>query len=544
MSRLTLTDSRNKHEISKHDRYWDWLYLLAFLLAALIIFGFNLGELPLRDWDEGTIAQVAREIYRSNPDSNHWLYPTLGEQPYLNKPPLIHIIIAAVYSLFGISEWTTRLPTAMLTALSVPLIYCVGREIFLSRTPVIFSTLVYLTLLPVTRHGRLAMLDGSLVCFYLLFVWFILLSRKDLRACVGVAVSLGLVCLTKGIMIGLLLGAIAILFLYWDTPTLLKSKYFWSTIVFGIIPVVIWYLCQFWHYGRQFLSTNLVDDTFSRIWTSVGQQTGPPWYYLLEITKYAWPWLLFFPSALRLAWQHRNLSWAKLVLLWSGFYLLAISIMTTKLPWYVFPFYPALAMAVGAYLSYLWQTPNRSYPRTWIAILTLLSIVAWIGSIYFGFLAVDRQADIQFTLAATALTLTIATIFLIRQSRYFIVILFAGLYCSLLLFFSSNNWVWELAEAYPVKPVAAAIERSIPAKQVIYTTFAYNRPSLDFYSDRSIISLSLQEITKYWSKKDDIYLLIESNKLQQLKLKNARIIDNVMGWQLVGKTNKFTLKNL
>uniref|UniRef100_A0ACD5GWP6 ArnT family glycosyltransferase n=1 Tax=Desertifilum tharense IPPAS B-1220 TaxID=1781255 RepID=A0ACD5GWP6_9CYAN len=130
------------------------------MVAALFLFGIDLGSLPLRDWDEGIVAQVARNISRSPFDSLSWLYPTLAGEPYLNKPPLIHILIALLYKTVGINEWTTRLPSAILTALSVPLLYGVGVEIFPKRTPAIFSALIYLTLLPVVRHGRLAMLDG------------------------------------------------------------------------------------------------------------------------------------------------------------------------------------------------------------------------------------------------------------------------------------------------------------------------------------------------------------------------------------------------
>ncbi len=131
----------------------------------MLLFSINLGELPLRDWDEGTVAQVAREIWRAPAGSMRWLYPMLGGVPYHNKPPLMHLLIAWTYSLLGVNEWTTRLPGAMLTAISVPLLYCIGREIFRQRWAAIYSALIYLTMLPVVRHGRLAMLDGAVICF-------------------------------------------------------------------------------------------------------------------------------------------------------------------------------------------------------------------------------------------------------------------------------------------------------------------------------------------------------------------------------------------
>jgi 4-amino-4-deoxy-L-arabinose transferase-like glycosyltransferase len=163
------------------DKWIDWVWVIVLLLAAVLLFTINLGELPLRDWDEGTVAQVAREIWRAPAGSMHWLYPTLGGEPYYNKPPLIHLLIAWAYSLGGVHEWTTRLPGAMLTAICVPLLYYIGREIFRQRWAAIYSSLIYLTMLPVVRHGRLAMLDGAAVCFFMVMILCLLRSRRNLR---------------------------------------------------------------------------------------------------------------------------------------------------------------------------------------------------------------------------------------------------------------------------------------------------------------------------------------------------------------------------
>ena len=346
-----------------NKKYAEWFWLLGIFLAAIILLGFNLGGVALRDWDEGIVASVAREIYRSPIGSNNWLYPTIGDRPYLNKPPFIHWLIALSYSWFGVNEWSTRLPAAMLTALSVPLVYAVGREIFTQRSAAVFSSLVYLTLLPVVRHGRLAMLDGAIVCFFLLAIWSILRSRYHLRALWGVSLGLGLICLTKGLMMGCLMSAIALLFLLWDNPRLLASKYFWGAIVLGLIPALAWYGCQYLNYGEEFLGTNLVEQTFSRIWSSVENHQDPPWYYLLEIIKYAHPWLLFLPGGIILAIRQYHSSWAKLTLTWSGVYLSAISLMATKLPWYVIPIYPALSLLIGAKIAKIWQSTPYSYSQ-------------------------------------------------------------------------------------------------------------------------------------------------------------------------------------
>jgi 4-amino-4-deoxy-L-arabinose transferase-like glycosyltransferase len=523
--------AKSKIEEYFSDREWIWVVILS--LAAILLFGFNLGNLPLRDWDEGTIAQVAKEIWRFSSDSLNWLFPTLGGEPYFNKPPLIHSLIAFSYHLFGISEWSTRFPVAMLTAGSVPLIYLICRELFPQKSSASLSAFVYLTLLPTVRHGRLAMLDGTLISFFLLLILAVLRSRRHRFAYLGISIGLTLICLTKGIMMGLLLAAIAILFLVWDSAKMLADRKFWLAMSIGITPVLIWYGLQYLHYGGEFINTNLVDQTFSRVWVSVDKKTGAPWFYLLEIIKYTMPWLMFVPGAFLLAWRNRNFSWAKLILVWVGVYLLAISLMTTKLPWYVLPVYPAMSIAIGVYLDFCVRSRYFIFPRIWSFLFGSIAIISLAASIYYGFFSPTSELDIQITLVIVALIMTVNTLFLIKNNRYFIIIAIAGLYLGLLFFFNTNNWVWELAEAYPVKPVAELLQKQTLPKQIIYTSYPYNRPSLNFYSDRTVISIPKEDLKKIWSQKKNIYLLIEANLDRELNLKNSKILGTTEEWQLI-----------
>ena len=518
------------------DSRIDQLIILGLLLAALLLFTINLG-IPLRDWDEGTVAQVAREIALAPAQSLKWLYPTLAGEPYLNKPPLIHILIAATYKVFGINEWSTRLLPALLTAISIPLLYGVGREIFKSRTPAIFSALIYLTLLPVVRHGRLAMLDGSVLCFLLLMILCVLRSRRDLRWCLGTGIAFGLICLTKGIM-GLLLGAIAVLFILWDTPRLLTSWFFWLGILLGSIPVVAWYTAQWLHYGQLFIGTGIFNQSLARIWHPVENHSGEPWYYLLEILKYTVPWLLFFPLGWRLAWQNRNYSWGKLILVWSIGYFVVISVMATKLPWYVLPIYPAIALAGGVKLTEIWHDWDSWQPsRIWIISLTLLGLVAFAGSFYFALLTNPINLHLQLVLLSAALTFLISAVLLAQKDLQFIFVLFWGTYLTLLLFITSPHWVWELGEAYPVKPVAAMIQQHTQKSQLVYTSFDYARPSLNFYSDRQVIPASNTELEQHWQQDEQPYLLVDKNTLIELNLKQVKQLGSANDWLLITINN-------
>ena len=533
-----------------NDSFTDKLWMLAFLLAAVLIFGLNLGGVALRDWDEGIAAQVSREIWR---DNLNWLYPTIGTMPYLNKPPLVHWLIGLCFAVGGVSEWTARLIPAMLTAASVPLLYAIGRELFPRRSIAIFSALVYLTLLPVVRHGRLAMLDGAVLCFLLAAMWCLLRSRRDLRYALGAGIGFGLICLTKGVMLGLLLGAIGFLFLVWDTPRLLTSGYLWGGLAIGTFPVAAWYFAQWLHYGQDFINTNLVSQSWRRIWEPVGNHQGPPWYYLLEILESAWPWQLFWLQGLRLTWENRNFPGQKLVLVWSGVYLLAISVMNTKLPWYILPIYPAFALAVGSYLAEVWEQmwlpeePEKEETEEHFdavsllphpAILGVLAVVAVAGCIYFsgvqiGKQIVPREQDLQLMLMFVALTMIITAVLLHRKDRQFLLVLIWGTYVSLLVFVASDNWVWELAEDYPVKPIAEIVRAGTPAGQQVFTSHRLPRPSLNFYSDRQVIIADSVTLQQKWQSLPQPYFLLEKPVLKHLNLQNAEVVKTVDDWVLV-----------
>lgn len=518
----------------------DCLWWVGLLIAALILYGYNSGSLPLRDWDEGTVAMVAREIWRSPLGSNIWLYPMLQEQPYWNKPPLIHWLIAVSYSWFGVNEWSTRLAPSVISAFSVPLLYGIAREVFKFRLEAICSALVYLTLLPMVRHGRLAMLDGAIACWFCLTIWSLLRGRRQPPFYLGVGIGLCLICLTKGAILGILLGVIAVLFVVWEQRSLLKSSYFWLAICLGLLPAIVWYCLQYWHYGAAFINNNLGNQSLNRIWSDVENNGQAPWYYLLEISKYTLPWLLFLPGGIKLAIKNHRTTWARLALVWGGVYLLAVSFMSTKLPWYVIPIYPAFSLLVGANLAKIRRSIGKNLVYWQIIAFGILALLNFIASIfYFRSDSGDRLLGVIF-IELTIAFLTVAML-LSLKSRYFFVVLVGSWYFALLLFFHSSHWIWELAEDYPVKPVAAMVARHTLPEQVIYVRSEIYRPSLAFYSDRHLVTVSEEEMRQLWLNEPTIYALVPQNSDRQLllDLNKVEVLNTALKWQLITKNKDF-----
>ncbi len=516
---------KQRVKIAKNETGW----LILLFCFSLFLYLVGLGDLPLRDWDEGYYGTVAKDMYKSG----NWLYLTYYDQPFLLKPPLIIWLIHISYKLGGVSEFTTRFPCAFLTACGVPLLYLIGRNIFSSRLPAIFSTLVYLTLLPVIRHGRLAMLDGPINTFFLISIFCLVQSFDQPVWAIGVGIGLGLIAFTKGSLAIALGGILGVFCLLTKPQKILGNWALWGGFILGFTPVILWYWLQILQYGDKFIEVHFLQQNFDRLSTAVEGNQGSLWYYIIELIKYSFPWLLFLPGGLILVIKKYQQSWAKLVV--TGFFLFMgiISLMGTKLPWYIMPVYPFFSLAVGAYLAEILQNYNQSYPKILGILLYISSLAALGGGIY---LTVETN-DFQILTLSIMIVITLAfsAVNILRNNSNFIPTLFVGLYLSLGVFMISNLWIWELNESFPVKPIATIIRENTPPNTVIYTSYAYSRTSLDFYSDRQVIAKNKEELEKLAATSS--YLLLDNSTWGNLKLNDSQILEKSNDFILVKTAN-------
>jgi 4-amino-4-deoxy-L-arabinose transferase-like glycosyltransferase len=498
--------------------------LILLSLVSLFLGLFNLGNVALRDWDEGYYGTVSQDMFKTG----NWLYPTYLGEPFLLKPPLIMWLMTMSYHLGGVNEFTSRFPCALIASFSVPLIYIIGREIFQNRSSAILSACVYLTLLAVIRHGRLAMIDGMINTYLLVSLLGIVKYSQSSRWLILVGIGLGLIALSKGTLM-LALGFILFVIILFAYPLkLFKSPYLWLGLIIGFIPIITWYMLQVQQYGDVFIKVHFLDQNFSRLSTAVEGNQGGIDYYVWELLKYTIPWLLFFPGSLWITIKSYRERWAKVSLIGFIIYFGLISLMGTKLPWYILPLYPFFALSIGQYLGLIWQK-KVNFPR-WIGwILMVLGGLSSIGLIYF------MQSQSPFILWIMAIILGVTLLFsgfkLYRKQTLFLPILISGLYLSFGLFFASSEWVWELNEAFAVKPVAALIQTNTPEKTKIYTSFDYSRTSLDFYSDRKVMAVSNEQLQEL--KLSENYLLIEKKYLNELNLGKYAILGEAEGFLLV-----------
>lgn len=414
--------------------YKQELIINSFLFAgAFFLCVVNLGSLPFYDGREYFFAEIATEINQSFADNLNWLFPHYTESLYGVKPPLMHILTAVAYGVWGFNEFATRIVGAIFTALSVPLLYCLGRELFSIRFYALFGALVYLTSTPVVFYGRLAMFDGARLCGEIFLFLCILICRRDLRWALGVGLCLTFICLAVGWDVALLLSAIALIFLWWDTPRLLNSGYFWLGIILGILPAFLWY-------GGEYIHTRVDNYPLIDIQLPTINSLFYSQYSIVNLLSNFSSWIFISIFGFIYALKNKNYGWAKLSISW--FFGSLILILTLKyFNHYIslISLYAPMAIASGYILGEVMrQPPWVTYPKSWGYFFCILSfIILGVGAFYF--LQFNHWHSSLFSILTSYFICFFTTFILIeKESEYFIFILFWGKYISLILLFNLN----------------------------------------------------------------------------------------------------------
>lgn len=455
-----------------------------------------LGNVPLRDWDEGIVATVARAT--SQQTGLRWLLALkdVGE-PYLNKPPALHWLIGTSIQSWGEGEWAVRAMPALVSTLAVPLLVLLRRE--LSRDQqgersAIAAGLVLMTLLPMARHGRLAMLDGSLVSSSLMLWLGWLGSRRHGRY----AVLAGLGC--TGVLLlkpPALIGFAAII-LAMGVLERVRQQHLSrnqqpqdhgvpisrrvSLLLLGASPGIAWHL---WHGWWRGLDALLMwgGQGLSRVTTVVEGNQGSWLVPITEVLEGGWPWLLLLPAGFRWAWHHRHERaglWELGLLVGSAALVLPLR---TQLPWYSHLLWPAIALLCGEGLSQLLDSGKpRWVPLIWTGLgagLLLAGSMTMLG-------VTDVFPPAPFLWAGIGLLMGGLWLRTINKARRFrgLVLLLIGWSLALLSLWHSRVWLWELNEAWDPRPIAAVI-RTLPDDDPVYLQGS-TRPSLGWYADRAL----------------------------------------------------------
>ena len=496
-------------------------------LLTLCLWLPELGNLPLRDWDEGLVANVARStIARMNlgQAGTDWFMAWKWDEAYLNKPPGLHWLIGTSTQVFGEQEWAVRLVPCLIASLAVPLLLLLRRQLGGdgAENKALLASLILMTLMPMARHGRLAMLDGSLVTSVLL-LWTGWLSSRStpwhgLLAGLG---ATGILMLKAPALIGFVLITAGISVLNRRQSNWSASSLLW--VCAGISPGIAWHI---WHLAHRGSAAFVMwgGQGFSRVAGVVGDSTGAFIMPITEVLEGGWPWLLLLPLGTRMAWQQRNESagrWELGLLMGSAALVLPLR---SQLPWYSHLLWPAIALLCA---EGLYQVLVSGRPR-WIGKLWILMGAALLLTSLILLLSSQSIAAPRLALLCAGVGLLLGGRQLIQarqlQRRVGLLILLIGWGSALLAFWHSQLWLWELNESWDPRPVANAI-RELPADAEVVLD-GPTRPSVSWYANRKTLRNTKQIQGEYWvvSKQAPKGCAINGARLKPLKGKEP--------WQL------------
>lgn len=325
----------------------DWILLLA---CCAFFFFWQLSAFGLLGADEPRYAQVAREML----ERGDWITPTLGGEPWLEKPPLYYWQAMAAYKIFGVSDWAARLPSAIdATAMAFAVYWFLRR---LRPGFALDGALAVTCSAAIVGFARAASTDMPLAATFTIammfwFAWFESGSRAFLA---GSYVFLGLAMLAKGPVAPFLALAIVGIF----AVTQLGWKIIWNSlwvpgILLACLVALPWYvLVQI--RNPQFFRVFILEHNLARFGTNIFHHPEPFWYYI-PVTLLGWlPWVAFVVASL--VWAARKLRRHDadvlniFLLIWMVVVVAFFSISQSKLPGYILPAIPPGILLLANYL--------------------------------------------------------------------------------------------------------------------------------------------------------------------------------------------------
>jgi 4-amino-4-deoxy-L-arabinose transferase len=317
----------------------------AFALAAAA-FCTGLGAYGLVETSDARYAEIAREMAASG----DWIYPRLLGILHFDKPPLIYWLSGLGYSAFGFDEWGARACLAVLALLLCARLWSFARTHLGDRTAP--WTVALLAGTPAIVGASRMLTTDLLLCVCLTFAltgWYDVWSgRGGLGARLSLYAGAGLAFLAKGpvgwLVLALIVGPFAMRRrgahprpkrswgAAWGLPMLLLIAAPWYLAVISGTPGLFSYFT-----GQQ-LASRLHEG---------GLGHPHPWYYYAGVFPLlGLPWLLLAPAGWKDV-RSENAPLASFLLWWMLLPPLFFSLPSTKLPLYVLPAFPGLALLAG-----------------------------------------------------------------------------------------------------------------------------------------------------------------------------------------------------
>jgi len=354
----------------------DFLLLVGF---CAFLFFYGLGAFGLIGADEPRYAQVAREML----ERREWITPTLGGHPWLEKPPLYYWQAMFTYSIFGVSDITARLPSALDATLLVIAVYVFFRKF--RRGVEVDAALIAASCAGIIGYARAASMDMPLAAAFTMamLAWWAWREseRRIYLAAFYICFALGM--LAKGPVAPFLAVVILLIFAAASGAWRVILRTLWAPgiLLFSVIALP-WYIAVQVR-NPQFFREFILEHNLARFSTGLYHHPEPFWYYLPVTALALAPWIVFVAAAgmesVRTWWAERKsirtepdleLEFGIFACCWLLVPLLFFSISQSKLPGYILPAIPAGAVLLADYLLRYFEYEQPA--SRWLAVLHAL----------------------------------------------------------------------------------------------------------------------------------------------------------------------------
>jgi 4-amino-4-deoxy-L-arabinose transferase-like glycosyltransferase len=373
-------------------------WLLASATALLMLAPIRAGDLA--GYDDAVYAHIARAIV----ESGDWIDIQSNGYPALEHPPGFVWMQAALFSLFGLSDFLAKLPSAVCGVGTVLLVYWLARRLLQDELAALLAMFVMAAtpyFIKYTSHG---MMDVPFTFLFAAAICAWILARRSPAWYFGVWAFTAYALLLRGIG-GLMVPAVlAAHLLVYKRPY--RWKYAAPALALAFLPLGAWYAHLyslygdfFWQVQSSFLAAKLGGDGLAawRRYTGVFE-------YAWMLAQSYWPWLPFTVGGLVIAIRHpargarpekrttergprsatkagpamsagaaRGPARFRLLLLWSGVVYAACSVAGSRVLRYLLPAYPAFA--IFAVIGLQRWIPERHLRRglQWLAPAALVA---------------------------------------------------------------------------------------------------------------------------------------------------------------------------
>ena len=334
---------------------------LSLLFLCLVLWLPGALSLPALDRDESRFAQASKQMI----ETGDFVDIRFSTGTRYNKPVGIYWLQTASTKLLGFGAkdriWTYRVPSLVGGYLAVLLLFWLARAFVDAETALAASGLLGASVL-LTAETQIATTDAVLLAATLgaqAVLFRIYLSARDsARAPVPLWIVLagwfafGIGVLVKGPVILGVMGLTALAVSLWDRDWrwLKNTKPWWGFLIVALV-VLPWVIAINFASHGVFFKQSLGHDFGDKLVGGQESHGAPPGYYLVLATLTLWPATLFVLPGLRNAWIERTSPAMRYLLAWIVSSWLMFELVPTKLPHYIIPTYPALAL-LAAYWAF------------------------------------------------------------------------------------------------------------------------------------------------------------------------------------------------